>query len=208
MLVFFDESGDSGMQGKQGSSRLFIVTAVLFNENEEAEQCDARINELREELKVCERFEFHFNKCSDRFREEFLKKIAGSNFFYYSVVLNKAKLWGEGFKYKDSFYKYAASLVFENAKAHLIQAKVVIDKCGDRDFKIQLEKYLKRRMNEGQKVLIKKVCMEPSHSNNLLQLADMVCGAVFRSFDTSNPNRMQFRRIIKLREFKVQVWPR
>lgn len=196
------------MKGKQGSSRIFIVTAVLFNENEDAEQCDARINELRKEMKVDEQFEFHFNKCSDRYREKFLAKIAGSNFFYYSVVLNKAKLWREGFQYKDSFYKYAASLVFENAKAHLIQAKVIIDKCGNRDFRNQLEKYLKRRMNEDQKVLIKKICMEPSHSNNLLQLADMICGAVFRSFDMTNANRMQFRRIIKPREFKVQVWPR
>lgn len=208
MLVFFDESGDPGMKGKEGSSRIFIVTAVLFNENEDAEQCDARINELRAELRVGRAFEFHFNKCSDRHRERFLTTVAGSNFFYYSVVLNKAKLWGEGFQYKDSFYKYAANLVLENAKAHLIQAKVVIDKCGNRDFRKQLEKYLKRRVNEGEKVLIKKVCMEPSHSNNLLQLADMVCGAVFRSFDMTNENRMKFRRIIRPREFRVQVWPR
>ena len=72
MLVFFDESGDSGMKGKEGSSRLFIVTAILFEENEEAERCDARIDQLRKDLGVGLRFEFHFNKCSDRFREAVL----------------------------------------------------------------------------------------------------------------------------------------
>lgn len=195
------------MKERQGSSRIFIVTAVLFNENEDAEQCDMRINELRKELKVDRRFEFHFNKCCDRYREKFLTAVSGSNFFYYSVVLNKTKLWGEGFQYKDSFYKYTASLVFENAKAHLVQAKVVIDRCGNRDFRKQLEKYLKRRMNDGQ-VVIKKVCMEPSHSNNLLQLADMTSGAVFRSFDTTKADRMRFRKIIKAREFQVQIWPK
>ncbi len=34
MLVFVDESGDSGMKGKEGSSALFVITAVLFEENE------------------------------------------------------------------------------------------------------------------------------------------------------------------------------
>lgn len=208
MLVFFDESGDAGMKGKPGSSRLFVVTAVLFEENDEALQCERRISEIRAKLKLSERFEFHFSKCCDAYRRAFLSGIAGSNFFYRSVVLNKAKLWGEGFKYKDSFYKYAAGLVFENAKAQLIDATVVLDQCGNRDFEKQLSKYLKRRMNDGKTVLIKQVKMEPSHSNNLLQLADMICGAVNRSFDTTKVNRMEFRKLISHRELNLQVWPK
>jgi hypothetical protein len=208
MLVFIDESGDSGMTGKVGSSRLFIVTAVLFEENEEANNCEGRIGEIRKALKINERFEFHFNKCCDRYRRTFLSGIAGSNFFYHCVVLNKAKLWGEGFQDKASFYKYAASLVFENAKAQLRQAKVVIDKCGDREFRNQLARYLKKRMNDGNQVLIRKVTMEPSHSNDLLQLADMVSGAVFRSFNTTKIDRWEFRRLIERRELRVQVWPK
>ena len=196
------------MKGKPGSSRFFVVTAVLFEDNEEADNCDRRINELREELRLSENFEFHFNSCSDRFRTRFLEVVAGSNFFYHSIVLNKTRLWGEGFKYRDSFYKYAAGLVFENAKSRLLNAKVVLDECGNREFRNQLSKYLKRRMNDGNRVLIKKVKMEPSHSNNLLQLADMICGAVFRSFDFTKPERLRFRRLINFRELKVQVWPR
>ena len=44
------------------------------------------------------------------------------------------------------------------------------------------------------------VKMEPSHSNNLLQLADMVCGAAFPSFDTTKADRMRFRRLVNYRE--------
>lgn len=196
------------MKGREGSSRLFIVTAVLFEENEEAEQCDRKIDQVRSDLGLHQHFEFHFNKCCDRYRRTFLLRVSSSNFFFYSVVLNKAKLWGEGFKYKDSFYKYAASLVFENAKSRLIQAKVVIDECGNREFRNQLSKYLRRRVNDGPRVLIRKVSMEPSHSNNLLQLADMVSGAVFRSFKTEKANRMEFRRLLNARELGVQVWPK
>jgi hypothetical protein len=63
-------------------------------------------------------------------------------------------------------------------------------------------------MNDGKNVLIRKVSMEPSHSNNLLQLADMVSGAVFRSFKTEKKNRMEFRRLLNARELDVQVWPK
>lgn len=208
MLVFIDESGDSGMKGKLGSSRIFVVTAILFEDNEDAQECDAHINQLRAELRLHENHEFHFNRCNDKIRRRFLEAVSGSQFFYHSIVLNKTKLWGEGFKHKDSFYKYAAGLVFENAKARLLNAKVVLDECGNRDFKNQLSKYLKRRMNDGEHVLIKKLTMESSHSNNLLQLADMVCGAVYRSFDTAREDRRKFRRIIAHRELMVQVWPK
>jgi hypothetical protein len=208
MLVFFDESGDSGMKRKAGSSRLFIVTAVLFEDNEEAEHCDNRIAELKMAMGLRPHFEFHFNSCSDAFRKRFLETVANSNFFYHAVVLNKEKLWGPGFQNKESFYKYAAGLVFENAKPNLLEAKVVVDQCGNRDFRQAFAKYLRRRMNDRNQVSIRKVSMEASHSNNLLQLADMVCGAVFRSFNTEKENRVEFRRIVRHRELRVQVWPK
>jgi len=122
--------------------------------------------------------------------------------------LNKAKLWGLGFQDKSSFYKYTTSLVFENAKPILNQAKVIIDRCGDRLFRDQLAKYLKRKMNEHGSMLIKSVRMEPSHSNDLLQVADMVCGAVFRSYNLEKEGRMQFRKLVKHRESRVQLWPK
>jgi len=69
MLVFIDESGDSGMKGRPGSSKFFVVTAVIFEENEEADDCAKRIVACREGMNLDSRFEFHFNSCSDRFRE-------------------------------------------------------------------------------------------------------------------------------------------
>jgi hypothetical protein len=207
MLVFFDESGDSGMKGKPGSSLFFVVTAVLFEDHDEANKCEQAIKALRNSKHLNDKFEFHFNSCSDELRQDFLSAISRSGFFYHSVVLNKAKLWGKGFQDKHSFYKYAVGLVFENAKKELVQAKIVVDKCGNREFLEQLSKYLKRKMNTEGK-LIKKVSMEGSHSNDLLQLADMVCGAVARSFNMQKQNRMVFRKIVRHRELRVQVWPK
>lgn len=208
MLVFVDESGDSGMRSKQGSSAYFVISAVIFEENEAAEECDAEIEALRKVLFKGANREFHFNKLCDQFREDFFNAVARHDFFHISFALNKARLYGPGFLYKDSFYKYTAKLLFENAKPYLREASVVIDRSGNREFRQQLEKYLKRKINtDGQ--VIRKVKSEPSHSNNLIQMADMVCGAIARSYkEGKTGDKMRFRRLISHRELDVLLWPK
>jgi hypothetical protein len=207
MLVFVDESGDSGMKRKRGSSALFVVTAIIFDENESATACDQKISDLRGELNLHPDSEFHFNKCCDDYRSKFLEAVALMDFLHVSFVLNKEKLWGPGFAYKEPFYKYATKLLFENAKPHLTRASVTIDRSGDREFTRELERYLKRKINTESEI-IRKVKCEPSHSNNLLQLADMVCGAIARSYRTDKTSPRKFRRLVGHRELSVQVWPR
>lgn len=43
MLVFIDESGDTGLKLDKGSSKYFVITLVTFEDNEEALLCDQRI---------------------------------------------------------------------------------------------------------------------------------------------------------------------
>jgi hypothetical protein len=103
----------------------------------------------------------------------------------------------------------AVSIVCENARALLSGAKIVIDKNGDRFFRQELEKHLKRQMAGADgNCLIRKVGMEASHSNNLVQLADMICGAVARSFNTGSVESHRFRDCLKKREKRVQLWPK
>jgi hypothetical protein len=209
MLVFLDESGDPGMKLAGGSSDLFIVTLVVFNDNEEAQATDDRIRLLRRELGLNETFEFKFNKMNRVFRTAFLEAVGGFNFFYFGIVLNKAQLHGPGFFFKESFYKYSCSLVFENAKPHLSEATVVIDGCGNREFRQQLSTYLRRRINDKSSRVrhIRKLKVQDSHRNNLLQLADVVCGAVARSQSNKTDAKI-YRQLISHREIYVQVWPK
>lgn len=209
MLVFIDESGDSGLKISEGSSRYFTISLVVFDDYDEATACDQRIGLLRRELGWKSGSEFHFKNNSDRVRGEFFKAVIPYNFFYYGIVINKdpQKLFGDGFKNKSSFYKYACGLVFENAKQKLDKAIVVIDKSGDNDFRNQLAKYLKKKMNTN-KTMIKEVKMQRSESNNLLQLADYVAGAINRSIVNSKKDSQLFRKMIARREIFVQIWPR
>lgn len=207
MLAFVDESGDSGMKQKTGTSLRFVIAAVVFLANDDAQACDDYIDVLRQECYGNEAREFKFNKCCKDHRVKFLNAVANFEFLYFAFVLNKQLLYGPGFQYKEPFYKYTSKLLFENAKSYLSHATVIIDGSGKREFRQQLATYLKSRVNTDADV-IKKVKIASSHSNNLLQLADMVCGAVARSYRGDKEDRFLYRTLIKKRELHVQVWPK
>lgn len=209
MLVFIDESGDSGLKIEKGSSRYFTIGLIVFEDNDEALACDQRIQLLKKEIGWPPNAEFHFKRNSDRVRETFLRAVMPYSFFYYGMVINKDrnKLWGDGFRNKESFYKYACGLVFENAKEKLMNATVIIDESGNLDFKNQLVKCLRNKINREAKV-IKKVKMQRSESNNLLQLADYIASSINRSIQNRRKKSDDYRRIISHREIYVQVWPK
>ena len=160
-----------------------------------------KIEEIRLQWFNGRAFEFHFNSCSRDIRERFLAETAKFEYLYTSFVFSKAKLYGEGFHYKNSFYKYAVNLLFQNLKPYLKNATVIFDRCGNRDFQQELKKYLGRRVNEkGREQFVKKIKTNNSDTNNLLQLADMVCGAVARYLRKAKQDHLAYRKIISHRE--------
>lgn len=210
MLVFLDESGDAGLKLDKGSTPFFIVSLVIINDHDEAKAIDTRISLLRRELGLKEDFEFHFVENKHRHRVSFLEAVQPYDWFYLSIVIDKSKLYGPGFRFRSPFYKYTCSLVFENAKPYLDEATVLVDGSGSREFRRQLESYLKRKINdnESDRRFIKKVKVQSAAVNNLLQLADMVSGAVHRSYKGGKEENMSYRKLISPREIYVQRWPK
>lgn len=205
MLVYVDESGDPGLKIAQGSSSHFVVALVVFQDEDEARVLEQRLVLLRHELDLDPRFEFKFNKCSAEIRTAFLKAVAPYDFFYYGISIRKQGLYGEGFKVKESFYKYVTQLVFLNARQHLEEARVFIDASGDRGFRQQINTYLKKRIN-SEKRHIARVDFLDSAKSDLIQLADMVAGSINRSFG-NKPDANNYVRLIRHREGHLQVWP-
>jgi hypothetical protein len=209
MLIFIDESGDTGRKLNKGSSRYFLVSIVLFSENEEAENCDKRIALLRKELRKSDNFEFHFANNSHKIRLSFLEAIKPYRFIYFAVVIDKdpRKLWGPGFETKESFYKYACQMVMTNALPYFDTATVVIDQSGSPDFRNSLAKYLRMRTEQNQGKIIKKLKQQKSSSNNLLQLADYITGVINRKVQNKK-NWTEYYKFIGDKEIWVQSWPK
>lgn len=210
MLVFVDESGDTGLRlDCKTTSPYFIVTLVLFEDFEQANLADARIRSLKTELGLRPEFEFHFSKLKPGWREMFLVELSRFEFFYFAVVLDKADLAEHGIDTPTELYRYTCGLVFECAKPYLSDAIVVLDGQGSKLLRRDLSSFFRRKARAAApaKSLIRKVKLQDSHKNNLLQLADMVCGAVARSL-TEKKDAAIYRKIISHREMEVAHWPK
>ena len=208
MLLFIDESGDAGFKFDSGSSKYFVVALLVFEDHDEASAVDDRINVLKREIHLSDRSEFHFNKLKPDQRKTFLAAIAPYDFFYWAIVINKERLTSHHLEFHDSFYKYAFGLILENAKPRLSNAIVVIDGAGVKDFGKRLKTYLSRRLKDDLgRGLIQKLKTEDSTKNNLLQMADMIVGAIARSFNDKR-DASEYRKIIAHREIEVEFWPK
>ena len=139
----------------------------------------------------------------------FFQAVIPYNFFYFGYVIDKSRIQTAGLEQKEAFYKYACGLVFESAKPYLDDAVVRFDASGSQEFQGDLARYLRRKINgpEAARNRIRKVTPDESHRNNLLQMADMICGALARSIQGEGPDADSYRKIIKHREISVRVMP-
>ena len=116
--------------------------------------------------------------------------VAPCKFTVRAIVVDKAKIYSENLReHKEMFYNFFVKSLLQHDHNALIGARVKIDGSGDREFKRELAAYLKRESTGGKIVSVKFV---ESHRDNLIQLADMVAGAIARSYridDRNEPDR-------------------
>ncbi len=200
MLIFMDESGDTGFKLKTASSRFFVLTIVIFDNLETAEEANQAIKDLHAELKFSDKREFKFSTgTSNKLKMAFLQKLASHKFRYRSIVIDKTRLAKINPKNpEDSLYMLVTDQLFLRAQDRVKNASLFVDRTTQSKTFIQkFNTYLKRKLNTDMKKLIGDVRHKDSRSNNLLQLADMVCGAIYCKY---NKNDDKFYKMIKKRE--------
>lgn len=188
MLVLIDESGDAGFKIARGSTPYFVVAMVVFRDFKEAERASAVIAEARERFRV--KPEFKFNKCHPNARDGFFQAVSPIDYRVRALVVEKARIYSDNLREnKERFYNYFVQLLLKHDNDLLQGARVKIDGSGDREFKRELERYLRQQCQDGK---IASVKFAESHRDNLIQLADMAAGAIARSYrqdDRKDANR-------------------
>src|SRR3989344_2365648 len=107
MLVFIDDSGDPGFKIQKGSSPVFVIALVIFDDDLEAEKASLAIKKLRRSLKVSDLYEFKFNKTNRRFRMRFFSAIMDSRFRVRAIIAEKERIYSQRLKSeKENFYNY------------------------------------------------------------------------------------------------------
>jgi hypothetical protein len=213
MLLFIDESGDLGMKLGQGSTTYFALGAVLFAGPKEAAECGSRIEGLKKQL-ASEggsgggTLEFHFAKNDDRIRERFLMEISAHSFTYFISYNDKRRLSPRQWRDRTVLWKSAATVLVGLVQPHILDAVAHIDKSSDRRFNQEAAKHLKNEAGHlnGQP-RIREVKAIAAENHPLIQLADMVCGAVARFYKDATAKNRRFRKLIRAREGVVRSWP-
>ncbi len=178
MLVFLDESGDAGFKFNQGSSTHFVIALVIFASAEDAESTASAIKSLRQQLRLHSGFEFKFNKMSNDLRSLFLERVKDLPFRICALLVDKQNL-DESLKVSNEhFYQFFVAQVLQQFQSQIQPAKLRVDGSGSREFKNAFKTYLRQKLGTG---VIADCKFVDSASDSLIQLADMVSGALYRS---------------------------
>lgn len=205
MLVFIDESGDAGFKITKGSSRYFVIVLIIFDDPLDAEEVALKIKQLRKKLKKTDNFEFKFNKCDRKIRKRFLFEIKDSNFRVRAIVFNKQIVYSHHLRTKkESFYSFALRMVLDKNNDTIKNARIRIDGSGEKAFRKELTIYLRTYLNLATKKVMRNLRFRDSRKDVLIQLADMIAGAVRRSYDKDKSDYEIYRKIIKKKE--EDVW--
>jgi hypothetical protein len=197
LIIFIDDSGDPGFKVTKGSSAVFVIALVIFDDPLDAEETALKIKRLRQKLNRPEKFEFKFNKCSKDFRCMFLNTITGARFRVRAIVMPKNNIYGKELRRsKESFYNYAIKMVLKHSDNTIIDAKIRIDGHGDRKFKQAMNNYLRKELNSPGKTIFTNLKIIDSKENVLIQLADMVAGAIHRSYYNDKTDKDLYKSMI------------
>ncbi len=200
MIVFIDESGDAGFKVSKGSTPVFVIALVIFDDELEAEETALKIKKYRRSIGKTENYEFKFSKSSREYRLKFLDVTKACKFRVRAIAFKKEAVYSDNLRSDiRRFYNYAVKLVLQHNNDTISNAKIRIDGLGERKFRQSLTVYLRKELNHKEKQVLKNLRFKDSNKDVLIQLADMVAGAIKRSYDTDKTDHTDYKNIIKNR---------
>ncbi|OUJ16490.1 hypothetical protein HK28_12495 [Acetobacter sp. DsW_063] len=165
---------------------------VIFTTESAIAHAIKSIQDLSKKLEIGP--EFKFGKLCNDYRDEFFREVCKCDFISRSVVVDKSKIYSPTLREnKDKFYNYFIGQMLRHDNGVLKDAKVIIDGSGDRDFKKEFCGYLRRSVDAG---CVRKVSLKDSKGEPLIQLADMVAGAIARSYKSDKPDAGRWRSML------------
>ncbi len=202
MLVLIDESGCPGFKLTKGSTPFFVVAMVIFKDFSQAEAASKAITDLRQTLHVNP--EFKFSKSHPTVKDKFFNELCHYDFEVRALVVNKSNIYSQKLRDDtDSFYNYFIKMLMQYDDDVLQNASIKIDGSGDKEFKKALTAYLRQRIGEHK---IKKFKFTDSRKDNLIQLADMVVGAIARSCSGTRKDASRWLEMLKQKRKIKSIW--
>lgn len=181
---------------------------VLVPGADEAESLRLAIDELKNDLRK-PAMEFHFTNTDDATRQKFFSTVGKNDFRVVAAVCDKRKLQTlKGNHAEFLLSTFGAAMEHARDRGLLDAVNIKYDEAGGNAFQRKLSSQLMAKVNgEEQGRYIKHCEPQSSTGNNLIQLADMVCGAIARPYNKPQRQSESYSEIIKHRIDSVLQWP-
>lgn len=209
MYVFIDDSGDAGFKLGEGSSDSLVIACCVFPDADSAELASDEIRKIRSELGWHSEHEFKFSKTRSDIRKLFLTRISQQNFFIRAIVLRKRDVYSDFLKTEHhSFYNFAIQSVLSNSAGTIQNASIRIDGSGGRQYRQAAVSYFRREAGAKDAGIIRKVTFVDSHRDQLIQLADMVAGAIRAAHDSPRNDAKEYLLALepRMRDERSDIW--
>ncbi|KQS91738.1 DUF3800 domain-containing protein [Chryseobacterium sp. Leaf394] len=180
VIAFADEFGNNSFKFSTESTH-FIIASIIVN-YEDLEKFYIEVEKIRS--RYFQTGEIKSSKVKDNYKRRLhiLDELAKLKFNIYSVVVDKTKLYGEGFKYKKSFYKYLNGILYKELYKTFPRLELKVDEHGGNEFMLEFKNYVRqnhiRTLFEGSEFFVNKSDKELG-----VQVADFIAGTLGYIFD-------------------------
>lgn len=190
MKIAIDESGDTGRKLWHGSSKWFVLGAVIVPESIRGcgPVCMSVAQYQQQHMNGAE---LHYSKNSHEQHLEFLQYMHDKDYVYAAVAIDKRWLLAHKpyvLRSKMSLLHYAFDNLFDQLQPWLDNPTVLVDTSGGRHFNRALGRHLMDLFgsrHKGDIHAISQVVTVDSRQEPLVQLADYISGAIRHHVDTS-----------------------
>lgn len=207
VIAFADEFGNNSFKFSSESTH-FIAAAIIVN-TEDLDEFYSGVEKIR--AKYFQTGEIKSSKIKDNHtrRKIILNEIVKLKFNVYSVVVDKTKLYGEGFKFKKSFYKYLNGILYKELYKSFPQLELIVDEHGGNEFMLEFKEYVKqnhiRTLFEGSDFFVSE-----SKEELGVQVADLMAGTLGYIYDEhkKSSSSENFMEIISSKIISINHFPK
>ena len=190
-LIFIDDSGDPGFKG--ATSDNFIMASAVFIDSDTATKVNRVISHFRKTLGWQDETEFKFRKTNKQIIKQLLNLVCAYDFTVYAVYVDKSS-YEQMLPVLDREKLYNWTVKELLSIIPMNEASVKIDGRSSKNHRLRVVSYLRHEININSHK-IKQIKTEDSTKDNLIQLADLVAGAINRSMQPSKTDAHDYLAI-------------
>lgn len=210
VFAYVDESGNLDLEtNKDGATSYFIVLAIILNESA-VESTRHLIEEIRKRYFQTGEMKSSSvkSKDGDKRRIQILNDLSKIDFKFCAVAVDKERVYKDGgLQYKQSFFKFANSLLYTQLFHSFRKVSIIADEHGDQKFIDGFKAYIDS--NKTDLFWDSDVKTVSSKENVLVQLADFIVGTIARVYEKKSSPALneEYYRLLKNNALDVQEWP-